>query len=258
MEDKELREKNVNELITSIKSTMSDRASVNKAFNREFDALRKKVAPQVISNWDKLTDKEKESVLHVGHFFCGLHLIVNFGSEADSALKTVEAAMLEGNNPFSFGNSESGTFRLIRTASKAFEEHGSDEAAVASHFSTFLIGKGEETTLASFRRNRINIIFYNASATYYHRKHFIEFLEKWPDANRLLKSVDVDLTSDVFLAGLRALGIVDKLVTAPLWRLLESRMNIIDMAKHYRKLQTCLQVGSHDASALLKGDAIFD
>ena len=35
-------------------------------------------------------------------------------------------------------------------------------------------------------------------------------------------------------------------------------MNIIDMAKHYRKLQTCLQVGSHDASALLKEDAIFD
>ena len=60
-------------------------------------------------------EKEKLSVLHVGHFYCGLHLIVNFESEVDTALKTVEAAMLEGKNPFSFGSSESGTFRLIRT-----------------------------------------------------------------------------------------------------------------------------------------------
>ena len=73
------------------------------------------VAREVVSNWNDLTDCEKESVLHVGHFYCGLHLIVNFGSEADAALKTVEAAMLEGKNPYSFGNSESGTFRLIRT-----------------------------------------------------------------------------------------------------------------------------------------------
>ena len=81
-------------------------------------------------------------MLHVGHF-CGLNLIVNFGSEADAALKTVEAAMLEGKNPYSFGSSESGTFRLIRTICKAFEEHRSDEAGVASHFSTFVLGKGK-------------------------------------------------------------------------------------------------------------------
>ena len=62
----------------------------------------------------------------VGHE-CGLHLIVNFAEEANKALKSAKSAILEGRNPFAFDSSESGTFRLLRTACKAFEEHGSDE-----------------------------------------------------------------------------------------------------------------------------------
>ena len=149
------REKKVKGLIFSIKSTMSDRASVNKKINTEFDLLREKVAKEVLAKRDELTDNEKHSVLHVGHFYCGLHLIVNFGSEAGTALKTIEAAMLEGKNPYSYGSTESGTFRPIRTLCKAFEDHGSEEAGVASHFSSFLIGKGEDSRHASFQGNRI-------------------------------------------------------------------------------------------------------
>ena len=195
-------------------------------------------------------------MLHVGHFY-GLHLIVNFGSEADAALKTVEAAMLEGKNPYSFGSSESGTFRLIRTICKAFEEHRSDEAGVSSHFSTFVLGKGKESNLASFRRNRINIIFYNAMTVYYHREHFVEILRKWPDANRLLKSVDTDLTCEVYLAGVRALGIIDKIITALLWRLLESNVNIAEMGTHYKKLQLSFQEWQQDVSSMITRESVF-
>lgn len=258
MDNKNEREARVKDLILSIKNTMSDRASVNKKFNEEFDILREKVAREVIKNFKDLSDSEKESVLQVGHFYCGLHLIVNFGSEADTALKTVEAAMLEGKNPYSFKSSESGTFRLIRTICKAFEEHGSDEAGVASHFNTFLLGKGEESNLASFRGNRINIIFYNATAAFYHREHFSEFLRKWPDANRLLKSVDFDLNCEVYLAGAKALGIVDKIITAPLWRLLESSVGIGEMGNHYNKLQLSLQKWQQDPTPLMKGEVVFD
>ena len=79
----------------------------------------------------------------------------------------------------------------------------------------------EETELTSF--------FYNAMTVYYHREHFVEILRKWPDANRLLKSVDTDLTCELYLAGVRALGIIDKIITALLWRLLESNVNIAEM-----------------------------
>ena len=68
MANAEEREVKVKKLIVSIKSTMSDRAVVNKKFNEEFDNLREKVAKEVLSNWDELTESEKESVLHVGYF----------------------------------------------------------------------------------------------------------------------------------------------------------------------------------------------
>ena len=195
--------------------------------------------------------------MNVGHYFCGLHLIVKFAEEANKALKSAESAMLEGRNPFAFDSSESGTFRLLRTACKAFEEHGSDEAGVSSHFDVLLKGKDEEVNLASWRGNRINIAFYNATALYYHKEHLIEFLSKWPQANKLLKSVEVDVKVTVYLAGVRVLGIVDKIITGPLWRLLESDIGILAMGPHYHKLQMCLQRWMGDTSTLIVGEVVF-
>ena len=131
---------------------MSDRAAFNTTLNREFDELLSKVIPDVVANWETLREDEKQSLMNVSHYFCGLHLTVNF-AEAVKALKSVEGAMLEGKNPFTFDNSECGTFRLLRTACKAFEEHGSDEAGVASQFNAFLKGKGEDVHLVSWRGN---------------------------------------------------------------------------------------------------------
>ena len=168
--------------------------------------------------------------------------------------------MLEEQNPFAFDRSESGTFRLLRTAAcKAFEEYGSDEAGVSSHFDVFLKGKDEEVNLASWRGNKINIAFYNATALYYHKEHLIEFLSKWPQANKLLKSFEVDVKVPVYLAGVRALGIVDKIITGPLWRLLESDIGILAMGPHYHKLhdQKCLQRWMGDACPLIGGEVVF-
>ena len=39
---------------------------------------------------------------------------------------------------FAFKSKESGAFRLIRTACKAFHARGSDECGVASYFDSFL------------------------------------------------------------------------------------------------------------------------
>ena len=173
MDYADLQKNIIKQLIVSITSTMSDRATVNTAFNREFDELRSKVIPDVVANWETLSEDEKQSFLDVGYYFCGLHLMVNFAEEAAKALKSAEGAMLEGKNPFTFDNSECGTFRFLCTACKVFEEHGSDEAGVASHFDAFLKGKEEDVHLVSWRGNRINIAFYNATALYYHKDHLV-------------------------------------------------------------------------------------
>jgi len=53
----------------------------------------------------------------MGKISCRLHLLANFGTDADKAVKTFE-------------NTESGTFRLIRTAAKGFTLRGCGKSGV--------------------------------------------------------------------------------------------------------------------------------
>ena len=55
--------------------------------------------------------------------------------------------------------------------------------------------------------NRFNIVFHDAAAVYYHRKHLAAFYQKWPNPNKLLSAVDEDLNNKLYLAEVRALGI---------------------------------------------------
>jgi E1A/CREB-binding protein len=56
----------------------------------------------------------------MGHFFCKMHLLVNFATECDKCLKIFEQnVIVSGRNPNAFNNSESGASRLVRTAAKA-------------------------------------------------------------------------------------------------------------------------------------------
>jgi hypothetical protein len=69
----------------------------------------------------------------MSHFFCNLHLLVNFVTECDKCLKIIEQnVIVSGRNPNAFNNSESGASHLVRTAAKALPTHGSEKAGVAS------------------------------------------------------------------------------------------------------------------------------
>ena len=60
---------------------------------------------------------------------------------------------------------------------------------------------------------------------FYHRNHIKEFIEVYfnkEDRNRLVSSVYNYVNNPVYLAGCRALGIIDKLLTGPIWRIIEN------------------------------------
>jgi E1A/CREB-binding protein len=66
----------------------------------------------------------------------------------------------------------------------------------------------------------------------YHRNHIKEFIEVYfnkEDINRLVSSVYNYVNNPVYLAGCRALGIIDKLLTGPLWRIIENEEHILDL-----------------------------
>ena len=91
--------------------------------------------------------------------------------------------------------------------------------------------------LEPFSGNRFNILFVDAGVVYYYRNHIVEFLDKTVGTtNKLLSSVLKDCKVHHYIAAMKALGLVEKLVTTPLWKIIESKCHIIEMNVHYRNL----------------------
>lgn len=129
---------------------------------------------------------------------------------------------------------------------------------MGGHFQTYLKEKGIDNKLITFRGHRFNHLFYAAGATFFHLNDIKDFLVKWADPNDLLKSVQLDVEELVYVSGTRALGIIDKVITGPFWRLIENSPNVLSLNKNLYQLKIQLEQWSQDASPLLAGDCLFD
>ena len=90
--------------------------------------------------------------------------------------------------------------------------------------------------------------------SYYHRHHIEHFLSDVQDKpNRLLKRCEQLIADPVALAGCKVLGLLSKLVTSPLWRVIESTNHVLDMNTHYDNLLTYFNRASDDASEFVAG-----
>ena len=75
------------------------------------------------------------------------------------------------------------------------------------------------------------------------RSHISDFVKSfffqniWQTPNQLLRAVYNDIQVPEYLAGCRALGVINKIVTGPLWHLLESSdISITEMNEYYQIL----------------------
>ena len=251
-------------IVGHIKNTMSDRHIVQKNFNSLLEDYRSQILPNVVSNWDALSVQEQGELASLNNFFCGMHVIVGMADTASSTLHQWETSHFGhcsggsqlGPGPVLVRKSESGTVRLIRTVCK----HGSEQSGVYQPFTNYLRSTGVlKNPLATFRGNRFNILFYDAGVVYYLSpliKSF--FTQVWQTPNQLLKAIMTDIEVSEYLAGCRALGLVNKIITAPLWRVMESDSrdtSILDMNRRFETLLACLERWSLDASVLLVGEA---
>ena len=200
---------------------------------------------------------KKKQISEMGKFACKLHLIANFGSASDKALKIFEHSVTNDRNPHSFDNDESGTFRLARTAAKALTKRGSDKPGIGSFWNVFLKGRETKNHLVTFHGHRINIAFHDCAAVYFHKNDILDILKDWPEPNGLLKYVLFDIKANLFLAGARAMGIFDKLVTAQFWKLLENKGSILDLSDHLLHMKVSLMQWSNDGSEQFSGSQMF-
>ena len=153
-----------------------------------------------------------------------------------------------------------GTIRLIRTTCKAFEKHRNEQSGAHSTFLTFFQTHSEyhlkKVPLASFRGNRFNIIFLDAGILYYLKQAIDDFFDTGlSTGNQLLKAVEADSKVKEYWAVCRALGLVNKIVTGPFWRLLESDVPILEMNKKYQQMVACFDKWAQDASPVVSGEA---
>ena len=244
-------------IVTKIKNTMSDRHSAEKLFNELLFEYREELLPTVAENWDQMTDIEKEQLTRMNNFFCGLHYIVGLAECAEATLKVWEAQSTEEGTPNS-----SSTQRLVRTACKAFHHRGSQQCGTSTLFRAYMRKLGvHKIPLAHFVGNRFNIIFYDGGGVYYLRDQMIKFIESvhGKEANRLLQAVLSDLKDPVNIAGCRALGLIDKVVTGPLWRkVVESSASILQMSSVYSRVKARFDDWNDDSSNVLQGNDFLE
>ena len=105
--------------------------------------------------------------------------------------------------------------------------------------------------------NHFNVIFHNGGAVYYHRHHIKSLIENKHEQNHLFLAVSEDLQNKVYIAGLRALDIVSKLITGPYFRLVGDKESIFYLNPHLHRLQLSLQHFSKGASPLLDKECAF-
>ena len=242
-------------ILLKIKNTMSDRHAAEKLFNDILHDYRVEILPTVVTNWETMDIAEKEHLMRMNNFFCGLHYVVGLAECTDECLKLWESA----SDNLSV-QSTSGTQRLVRTACKAFHHRGSQKAGSSVLFQSFLRKHNiNKIPLAHFVGNRFNVLFYDAAGVYYLQHLMVRFIESihGVKANQLLQSVLRDLKTPNLIAGCRALGLVDKIITGPLWRKLVSKsMSVLSMGATYCKIKEKFDLWSEDASSLIDGSAI--
>ena len=140
-----------------IKSTISDRASVEKCFNELLEQYRSNILPSVVEDWSEMS-----AMYRMYNVLCGMHNITGMAGH------TAEATRLSG---------EAGAIHLIRTACKVFQRKADQKSGCTVNFTTYIRRHGiQKVPLANFRGNRLNIIFLNGARVFYFHKHILDFL----------------------------------------------------------------------------------
>ncbi|KAL3867760.1 hypothetical protein ACJMK2_040610, partial [Sinanodonta woodiana] len=157
-------------------------------------------------------------------------------------------------------SSDSKTITFLRFCGKCFARGVDEKSGCYSAFRTFCQSQNEKSMFVNFRGNRFNIIFLMGQIAFYHHqriKHFFETVHG--SCNRLQKLTLSLVKKPYIIASCKVLGLISKLITAPLWRLIESNVHVLDMNNSYHTLLAFFDRASEDSSDFINGnDHPFD
>ncbi|CAC5358011.1 unnamed protein product [Mytilus coruscus] len=253
-------------ILSNIRNFMSDRAQTNIAFTELLQNYRTEIMPTFLQNWNELTIGEQTSTVKVNNFFCGLHLLVNFAEclspillqfERMQEKETVipETSDDEDRPDIQIYAFDAKTISFLRFCGKCFGRGVDEKSGCYSAFKTYCQRENENVMFVDFRGNRFNIIFLMGQIAFYQHERIKAFFEIVHGANNKLHKLTLQLVKKQYiLACCKVLGLISKLITAPLWRLIESNMHVLDMNTNYLSLLTYLDRMSKDSTDFITGE----
>jgi hypothetical protein len=157
---------------------------------------------------------------------------------------------------------EKSTAQFIRAATKLCVPGADEQSGYGLLFDTYLksLNTPVKSKLHTFHDHRINIVFRLIAAVYYHHQQIASFVKEYfaPDQkNKLVVAVEEYIKSPVYIAGCRAMGIIDKPLTGPLWRQIEDAKHILDLKDMWLTFKNHMEEYSNDASDLVKGIVLY-
>ncbi len=242
-------------LLNTIKNTMTDRHVVNGSYVDQLREYKESLLPKIIPNYHSLSAAEVTNAIRINKTYCGMHVIVGLGRVAKESLEDFEEIAAPNAETRGFKKAGPRTYNLMYEISKALTPgHDYQKAGVCDYFEPFLSSVGHKNHLVTFRGERINIIFVMGGAAYFHRQDILTFKEKYSISDSKLLQAIQDLESPVYQAALRGLGIMGKLVTGPLIRLVENKDgHIFYLNATWEHTVYKLTEFTQDASPLLEG-----
>ena len=249
-------------IFKSTKNLMFERCATQRKFNRLFTKFRSSILPDIISNWNSLSVLEQQKFKTVNDFYCGLHFLVALGDQAEASLKIWESFLTEdvsklrslAHGGYSVG--DSGTLRLVKSACKSVSERGCEKSGRMVHFATFLKEKYDlnEIPLYPFLGHRFNIIFLNGAGVFALYNKLLTFFDQLTKQNKLLTAVFQDLHYLPYQVECCCLGLIQKLVTGPLWRKMEMEKTALNTSLPYKIMLKKFEKWCDNAFNFVKGE----
>ena len=223
------------EFIFKLKALMSDRASVMKCFDRKVAEFKS----ELLGEDDCST-----------HFlFCNAHFLLALSSAAEEAILSVTDGEKLGRDcePVfkSFENApEAGAVRVIHMTADVLGPRGDERHGCRENWVVFCKSKDINSLFSSYRSNRFNCLFQNASALLFHRDDIEPFLEKYAfqsELNLKLKSILSDLRCDKIMTHVAVLSFCHVFFTEPYWLLMNSKKTYFDFPSYVKKMESILE-----------------
>ncbi|CAD6200198.1 unnamed protein product [Caenorhabditis auriculariae] len=195
------------QFIAQVTCTMSDKAATQLKFNELVEHYRATVIPAVVSGWSDRSFEEQQRLMTFSNFFCQLHVIANFARVALDGLSEHEV-LASGKSKVD----EPAVLRLVKEVARLFGDRSAGLHACSVFLSHLFLA------IASI---------------------FCLFWLLFVSEKTEMVVISELLEDELATSHLQVLGLLDQLVTGPLWRLAENSSHIFDTCGYASRLKCC-------------------